>query len=660
MRGLTQRRRGNSISLRHCAIAFSTLLVLLMGPVPAASRLNVLLISIDTLRADHLGCYGGAVKTPAIDALAAQSVLFENAISQVPLTLPSHSTIFTGLYPPHHGVRNNENFVLPDRVATVSEAFRSNGYSTGAVIGSFSLDSSFGVSQGFHFYEDTIGQGHDPEINRHVERRAETVWRLGRNWLEKQNGPWFAFLHFFDPHFPFNPPPPYSQTYDGEIAYTDKTIAQIVQFLKERKWLDTTIIVLLSDHGESLGEHGEDNHGIFLYDATLKVPLMLRIPGQKPGRVPQQVRLVDVAPTIASLAGLKLTASGESLVGFFRGASKDLPAYSESYYANLLMGWAPIHSIRTNRQKWIDAPKPELYDLTRDPKETRNVYSSSSVPSSFHAELRKHARGEMSSVAKGVDEETQEKLASLGYVTGSGTRPVASGFDPKDGIELWIEIESAVRDAQLGKYAESEKRFRAVLKKQPDNVIAQKFLANVLRKQNRSDEAILLMQKALKSELHQSETRLHLAEAYIEKKDYSSALQQVSAILKNDPSHERALTMAAWLESTLKKDTAAVRSYSRLVSVRKLTEEEAMRAAAIHLTNRNNTEAEKYFRLAIQANEKSAPAWKGLGLIHASKQEWKLSLESFVKAGDCESAKRILPQASLTAKEQAELQAKCP
>ena len=627
-----------------------------------AAKPNVLLLSIDTLRADHLGCYGYKTKTPAIDELAAGSILFENTISQVPLTLPSHSTIFTGLYPDQHGVRNNENFVLGDKFKTLAEMFRQNGYNTGGVIGSFSLDSSFGIHRGFQYYEDQIGQGHDPETNRHVERRAETVWKLGRKWIESQKGPWFAFLHFFDPHFGFNPPSGYPQTYDGEISYTDKVIGEILLFLKDTKSMDSTIIVLLSDHGESLGEHGEDNHGVFLYDATLKVPLVIHAPGLIAQRIANQVRLVDVAPTLVELAGLpKQTGfAGESLLPLSKGAKRDLPAYSESYYTNLLMGWAPLHSIRLNQKKWIDAPKPELYDLPRDPNELKNVYSSSAIPSSFRSELQKHVHRNTPDAKQEPDPETQEKLASLGYVTGGAPKSGSSQFDPKDGIALWIEIEMAVRAAQLSKWAEAERHFRNVLTKQPENVIARKFLANVLRKEGKNDEAIALMRRALQSNLHQTETRLHLAEAYVDKKQYPEALTQVSAILKEEPENVRALALAAWLQSHLQKDQDALQTYKKLASLRSLSEKEALQAAGIQLTSRNNQEAEKYFRIALQANPESVAAWKGLALILASKQQWEEAVEAFWKAGDCESIKKLLQRVEIASSRIEAIRAKCP
>jgi choline-sulfatase len=607
-----------------------------------ADKPNVLLISIDTLRADHLGCYGYTGKTPAMDSLASQSVLFETAISQVPLTLPSHCTILTGLYPDQHGVRNNENFVLSAKVKTLAESFQENGYSTGAFVGSFSLDSSFGIQQGFQLYEDRIGQGHDPEINRNVERRAESVWKLARAWLENQKGPWFAFLHFFDPHFPYNPPSPYPQTYDGEIAYSDHVVESIVQFLKEKQYISTTIIVLLSDHGESLGEHGEDNHGVFLYDATLKVPLLIRAPGYPPARIRAQVRLVDVSPTIAELAGLKNIAkfSGRSLATFMKGQSQDLPAYSETYYSNLLMGWAPLHSIRWGQKKWIDAPKAELYDLTRDPKELKNIYTSDSIPAAVRSELQKHSFSVQPS-AESLDSETKEKLASLGYITGGSAKNVSSGFDPKDGINIWRDIEAAVRFAQLGKWSDSETYFRSVLKKEPENVIAQKFLGNVLKKQGKNEEAIVFFKRALKSDLHQTETRNELAEAFVGTKQYREALEQLALILKTTPHDMRALTLSAWLQSQLSMDSEALNTYTKLSALRSLSEAEALDAAGISLTNRRIPEAEKYFRAAIDVNPKSSPAWKGQGLISASRKEWDSALDAFLKAGDCADAKNI-------------------
>ena len=664
----------------------------------SALRPNVLLISIDTLRADHLGCYGYKTPTPAIDALAAKSVLFENAISQVPLTLPSHCSILTGLYPEQHGVRNNESFALATKFLTLAEIFRENGYATGAVVGSFSLDSTFGVNQGFGFYEDEIGQGHDPEINRQVERRAETVWKLSRKWLEEQKGPWLCFLHFFDPHTGYTPPSPFPQTYDGEIGYVDKVVGQMQQFLQQRNLLSTTILVILSDHGESLGEHGELSHGVFLYDATLRVPLLVAAPGYTANRVPSQVRLVDVAPTILELAGLtaKQVFSGQSLVPFMKGLRKELPAYSESYYTNLLMGWASLYSLRWQNKKWIEAPKQEFYDLVRDPHEVKNLYTSSAVPREFRAEILKH-RGATSRTplpTREVDSETKEKLASLGYVTGSGTTPVSSAFDPKDGIEVWAKIEAAVTYAQTGNLVKSKALFLEALRQQPDNVIAHKFLAAVLREKGEDREAIAHLKIALSSQLHRNDTRYELAKIYYEKGEFQEGLSTLSLVLHEEPENAKALKLAAYhaieakkyeealrylnrlveltptdpdalsqqarMLSYWKKDQEALKAYEKLATLRQLKEDEAIQVAAIYLTTQNVPAAEKYFRFALKANPESVQASKGLGLILANRGQWLEALRAFLKAGDCAAAKQVMQYLeNLPSNQQEEFQQKC-
>jgi len=673
-------------------------LFLLLSGIASAAKPNVLLISIDTLRADHLGCYGYSNPTPVIDGFATKSVLFETAISQVPMTLPSHCTIFTGLYPDQHGVRNNENFVVSEKTHTLATMFSENGYATGAVVGSFSLDSVFGVNRGFEFYEDRTGQGHDPEINRNAERRAEAVWQLGKKWLEKQKGPWFCFLHFFDPHATYTPPAPFPQTYDGEIAYVDRVLGNVLDYLRKKDLLSTTILVLLSDHGESLGEHGESSHGVFLYDATLRVPLMISAPGFKPGRVQSQVRLVDVAPTLLELVGLKNVAplSGENLVPLMKGRERDLPAYSESYYTNLLMGWAPLHSIRRQSKKWIDAPKQEIYDLTKDPRELKNLFPASAVPKEFRAELNKHsATIEPPAQNKAVDAETQEKLASLGYVTGGGTKSIASTYDPKDGMAVWEKIQDGVAFAQRGKFDQGQKLLEQALQTQPENVMAHKFLAAVLRKKGKDQEAIAHLQTALKSPLHQNDTRCALAEIYLDRKEYREGQQQLQIVRKEEPANIRALRLSAVilletkqyaealaefdgvlkidpadgdslsyrgrLLSYLQRDGEALKAYEKLVAVRPLKEEEAIQVAAIYLTSKNTVAAEKYFRVAIEANPKSAQAWKGLALILASKQQWAGAFEAFVNAGDCENAKTMMQKAeNLPSKEIETFRKKCP
>jgi arylsulfatase A-like enzyme/Tfp pilus assembly protein PilF len=645
------------------------------------TRYNVLLISIDTLRADALGCYGNSQKTPAIDSLAARSVLFENTISQVPLTLPSHATILTGLFPPQHGIRNNEIFVLPQKITTLAEMFQKNGYNTGAVVGSFALDSGFGIAQGFDQYDDQIDPGNNSETP-YVERHADTVWNRGRQWIEKQTSPWFCFLHFYDPHTAYAPPKPFPQTYSGEVAYVDSVLAQLFAYLQSRNLNNTTIIILLSDHGESLGEHGEASHGVFLYDATLKVPLMISVPALAAKRVSQVVRLADVAPTILALAGLpalpaQSTPAGVSLVSIMKGEPKDLAAYSETYYTNLLMGWAPLHSIRTGQFKWIDAPSPEFYNLSSDPKENKNLYSSGSVPASMKREMDRFAATKpIAPQESQTDPEVRERLASLGYVTGSSSVPEGSAtFDPKNGIQTWGKIEAAVTSAQIGRLSEAEKGLKDALQDQPDNVIAQKFLANVLTREKKDDEAISYLKKAMNSTLHQEETRVDLAKILYAKKEYGQTLETILPVagkqsqnavalklaglsaahekqydaasdfleraLQLSPKDSDCLSTQAAILSHLNRDQDALGKYRTLESVRALTDEEAVQVAAIFITEKDLVNAETYFQKAIAANPKSIQAWRGMALIHASRQEWTKAMEAFIKANDCETAKKL-------------------
>lgn len=628
---------------RRVAGVFAALCLLVAPVLGAEPKYNVLLISIDTLRSDHLGCYGSKQKTPNIDAFAGKSVLFENVISQIPLTLPSHCTILTGLYPHEHGVLNNEAYILPPRVKTLAELFQANGYATGAVIGSFSLDSTFGLNQGFSSYDDRIGTGHDPETARYLERRAATVWSLGKEWMKAQKRPWFCFLHFFDPHTGYNPPEPYPQTYDGEIAYTDSVIGQV---LSEQD-LASTVIVILSDHGESLGEHGESSHGVFLYDATLKVPLMIHVPGAPPARVKSLARLVDVTPTIAALAGLhNLPAfSGESLIPMLHGQDRTLLAFSETYYTNLLMGWAPLRAVRSATAKWIQAPKPELYDLLHDPGEQKNLYGDKTVPKNFETEMARHGKAKSGAAEANIDPETREKLASLGYVTGSSSRPTASGMDPKDGIAVWNLIEQAVTQSQTGHFEESQKLFQDALKKDPQNVIALKFLANVLRKNGNDREAIPYLQAALKSSLHHDETQLDLARTYYDLQDDSAASREVDEILARNPKNADAKSLQARLLAHLQKDQEALRAYEELSAIRPLREEEALQAAGICLTHKDLAGADKYFRAGIAANPANpAQEYKGLALIEAVQEQWDKAIEDFLKAGDCDSAVKIVPK----------------
>src|ERR1035437_70779 len=353
-----------------------------LGPNTGA-RPNVVLVSIDTLRADHVGCYGAAgVLTPTLDGLARDGIVFERAIAQVPLTFPSHASIMTGLYPFQNGAQDFTSPPLDPHFRTIAQALREHGYSTGAVVSSFALDHSWGLARGFDFYDDAFS----PESYKKrelglVERKAEESVTHALRWLRATpTRPFFLWLHLYDPHSPYNPPEPFhskfaDHLYDGEIAYADQQLGRLVDWLKRARLYEQTLIVVVGDHGESLGDHGEKEHGFFLYNSTLRVPLIVKPPaksGYKTGRVPDPAEIVGIPATILRIAGMDdpMMNLAPALLG--RGG-ESRAAYSETFYPFNSFGWSPLHSLESGHFHLIDAPTPELYDVLADPEEKKNV-----------------------------------------------------------------------------------------------------------------------------------------------------------------------------------------------------------------------------------------------------------------------------------------------
>ena len=349
---------------------------------------NVLLITIDTLRADHVGAYGSTRGlTPTIDRLAAEGLRFETTYAHIPLTLPSHASLMTASYPTRHGVHDNGTFRLSEKSPALAMALKAAGYRTAAFVGAFVLDARFGLNRGFDVYDDRmLGSSADLEL---VQRSAEQVLAPAHDWIVtggSKSSPWFAWAHLYDPHEPYTPPEPYrsrytSDPYSGEIAYADAALGHFLVQLRAAGALAHTLVVITSDHGESLGEHGERTHGLFAYDATLRVPLVVWAPSRiRPAVFSDITRLVDVAPTVLDLVGAAplTNADGRSVRPFLAGERPfdDPGSYFEALNANLTRNWAPLTGLLRERHKLIDLPVPELYDLTADPGEQRNLYAS--------------------------------------------------------------------------------------------------------------------------------------------------------------------------------------------------------------------------------------------------------------------------------------------
>jgi arylsulfatase A-like enzyme len=433
-----------------------------LGILPAGiakSDLNVVVITLDTTRADHLGAYGfQSIATPNIDWLAEEGVRFEAALTAVPLTVPAHASLYTGRFPFHHGVRDNDS-ELSREETTLAEMLRQRGYQTGAFVGAYVLASSRGLNQGFDVYRDDFGSS-DQSSPSALRRAADQVANDAMNWIGQiGKRPFFAWLHFYDAHAPYRPVEPYqsmygTRPYDAQVAFMDGQVGRMVEFLRGRGLLDRTVVVVIGDHGEGLGDHRENGHGVFVYDSVIRVPLIVCTPfsGLRGRIVDDVVRSVDVLPTVLDLIGVPSPAvDGTTLVPLMTGAvaSLNLEAYSESLYP-LRFGWSDLRSLRAGRFKVIAAPRPELYDLDRDRFEEHNLFDRDrSVAERLLARLRDMERPQSSAISPqnqtSVDADTAAKLASLGYVSRSTAVPPSSRTelpDPKDGIE---EIESRGR-----------------------------------------------------------------------------------------------------------------------------------------------------------------------------------------------------------------------
>lgn len=476
--------------MRWRAVAIT--IALLAGGLPAfAESDNLLLITLDTTRADHLGSYGFAkAQTPNLDRLAAEGVRFERAYSHVPLTLPSHSSILTGLLPPYHGVRSNGGFHLEDSFETLATSLKKRGYRTAAFVSSFVLDRRFGLARGFDTYDDQVEEGLPEGSSLEAQRPGNKTVAALEAWLAGEGakpGPIFVWLHLYDPHEPYRPPSPYwerfaDSPYDGEIAFDDALVGSVLQSLEKRGPRSRTLVAVIGDHGESLGEHGESAHGMFLYEGSLRVPFILRYPGHLPAGkvVTEPVRETDLAPSVLDLLRLPglPNPSGRSLVPLIEKGPVETapPVYAETLLPQVELGFAPLRSIQDARYKLIDAPRPELYDLKEDPREANSRYEAEPAKvGAMRRELDRLTGGQWGALASlKIDAEAREKLASLGYVGGSGEplAPSAAGRkDPKDGIAIFDGVRRASAAIRDRRFREAETIIDGIRKAQPDNPI---------------------------------------------------------------------------------------------------------------------------------------------------------------------------------------------
>ncbi len=474
------------------------------------ASLNLLLITIDTLRADRLSCYGSKnVKTPNIDSLAESGTLFKNAFAHTSTTLPSHANILIGMTPLFHGVHDNSNFVVREEFLTLAEHLKGFGYATGAAVGAYPLDIRFGLNQGFDFYDDDYGN-QNFQKPLYIERNAGEVVGTAIEWLNAQKGPWFLWIHCFDPHAPYESPEPFrsefkNHPYDGEVAYVDFSLGELLSYLKNEDALEKTVVVFTADHGESLGEHGEETHGYFAYNSTIWVPLIIYLPGVARNQLNQTVSHIDIFPTVCDVLRVEKPAflQGSSLLPLLKGKKlSKRPVYFESLYPYYSRGWAPLRGYISGGEKFIDSPIPEVYDLDMDFDETINLAERKKLEkykSKLASIISEQSQPEHEESQR-IDREALQKLRSLGYIS---SRQVIKkeNFTRESDVKILLPYHNKSSEAlnlyQAGRVDEAINLLREIITENRDVDTPYLNLAKIYKDKGELNNALEVLRLAL-------------------------------------------------------------------------------------------------------------------------------------------------------------------
>ncbi|HEY2945419.1 MAG TPA: sulfatase-like hydrolase/transferase [Vicinamibacteria bacterium] len=509
--------------LSRCAAAALVLFAACRrGAVGPYSDASVVLVSIDTLRADHLPAYGyRAVSTPAIDAIAREGIVFEDVYSHCPLTLPAHASMLTGLMPPRHGVRDNMGFHLDPSRRTLAARFHAAGADTGAAVSAYVLRRATGIASGFDWYDDAIETDTTSEALAEQQRDGAAAVESLARWIEARGGRrFFAFLHLYEPHAPYTPPPAhrgYANPYDGEIAYADELVGRFVARVRAAGLLDRVILAVTSDHGEGLGDHGEKEHGFFVYRESVRVPLVIRLPGaaRAGGRVAGVIAQVDLPATLLDLAGLAFDGMDgvSQRAALAAGRARSRPVYSETLFPRYHFGWSELTAATEERLRYIRAPRPEVYDVRADPGETRNLIGErASAAATMSAWLDSVAGGAPPAPAP-VPADVREKLAALGYVGEARLLPPPAGplADPKDEVDAYEAYRGVGSLRQQGKDAEALAVLERLLAESPGMLDARETLGSTLLRLGRETEALAALDAVVAADPQRASTHLALA-----------------------------------------------------------------------------------------------------------------------------------------------------
>jgi len=622
---------------------------------PKRLKPNILLVTIDTLRADRLGCYGARnVDTPTIDALAREGTVFDRAISQVPLTWPSHVSMLTGTYPFHNGVQDFTGQPLSSKFRSVAQALKANGYHTGAVISSFVLDRSWGLARGFDSYDDAFaGSDFLTKDLALVERRAGASVDRAITWLSKPGTrPFFLWLHLFDPHSPYDAPAPFrtrykDRPYDGEVAYTDSELGRLISWLKTKKMYSNTAVVIVSDHGESLGEHGEREHGFFIYNSTVHVPLIVRLPkAQSSRRVAHPVEIASVAPTLLDVAGVRDEIEKQFDVKSLLaspGAATPV-AYSETFYPFSSFGWSPLRGLQSGEFHYIQAPRSELYDLRVDAAERQNVAESkAAMGSALQQRLREIAskavpKRDRSEARVGEDNAAQEKLQALGYV---GYRaPVRNEAldklaDPKDKVEEFETILSAADAFRAGAFDKGRELLASVQKRDPQMYLVPFMLAQAALQQRDWSGATTNFRRAL--DLHPTfdQAMTGIARSLFEQGKSEEARVWLEKALKQNGTNFRAWYQLGWMQAQSAPDRAA-QAFEKCLQIQPNFAPARRDLGMIAIRGQRYEQAAQELQKAADLGLKEAQLFNFLGIAYSRTNRLKRAVASYRKALELE------------------------
>jgi arylsulfatase A-like enzyme/tetratricopeptide (TPR) repeat protein len=601
--------------------------------LPQDSDQNVLVVTIDTLRADALGADGGRATTPHLDALAAHGARFTFAHASAPITLPSHATIFTGLYPYQHGVRDNRGYRLAATIPTMATRLKALGFATGGFIGAFPLTRRFGLDTGFDVYDDRVGEVGSAAVLSETQRRADAVVKVATDWIDRQDGKWFAWVHVYDPHAPYTPPAEWqarypSNPYLGEVSWTDAALG--VLFDRVRAQPRQTLVVVTADHGEALGDHGELTHGVFAYEATLRIPLIVSEiaagsvtteTGASRGVViDAPVRHVDLLPTVLDAVGAPAdtTLPGASVRNLIAGgAGPDRPNYFEAMMTNLGRAWAPLRGVLVGREKYIDLPIPEFYDLGTDPAESDNLAAASSGRVAVLANV---LRGYDTAPVNRPSQESaavNERLRALGYV-GTGPSPARESYTERDDPKRLIDLDRKLHDAtdayEAGRSAEAIALLKDVLAERPDTAEAALDLAVAYWSDGQQDEAIQTLEAVIRNGATQREVRVKLGLCLALSGRSGRAIEVLEGLATDDVDALNALGLAY---AAAGRPADAKRTFTQVLAIDPGSGLAYENIASVEIKQGNYAAAETALRRAISLDSTLTGAQTDLGTLLA-------------------------------------------